>query len=173
MPRSKKDPNKPKGVKSAYIFFAEHERENDTEGLSFAEHSKACGNKWAEMSDAEKAPFIKKSEKDRKRHEAEMKNYVPPQSDSDSDDDAPKKKKHKKSKDPNAPKRPTSAYFYFAADQRPALKKENPSLTITEQATKIGALWRDLDDDAKQPYQDKAEKDKQRYTKEMDAYNKR
>ena len=37
--------------------------------------------------------------------------------DSDSEDEAPKaKRKAKKKKDPNAPKRPTSGYFYFAAE---------------------------------------------------------
>ena len=107
MPRAKKDPNKPKGVKSAYIFFTEHERarrEKET-GVApkFAELSKLCGPLWGEMTEEEKAPFAKLAEKDRKGHEKEMENYTPP-SDDESDDDQPKKKK-KKVKDPNAPKK--------------------------------------------------------------------
>ena len=59
------------------------------------------------MDDEEKAPYVKLSESDKRRHEKEMRSYVPPQhdSDSDSDDDTPRRKKKKK-KDPNAPKRP-------------------------------------------------------------------
>ena len=34
--------------------------------------------------------------------------------------------KAKKVKDPNAPKRPLSAYMFFAKDQRAAILKKNP-----------------------------------------------
>jgi hypothetical protein len=173
MPKAKKDPNKPKGVKSAYIFFVEAERaENENANLNFAELSKSCGAKWAEMDDEDKAPYTKKSEKDRKRHQDEMRSYQPPASDSDSDDDGPKRKKKKKTKDPNAPKRPTTAYFFFAAARRPGLQKDDPSLSITEVASRLGQIWRGLDDDEKQPFQDQAAKDKQRYVKAIEAYNK-
>lgn len=106
MPK-RKDPNKPKGVKSAYICFTEHEKkEYDKKGESipFAEMSKLCGAKWKELTEDDKAPFYKVSDTDRKRHEKEMESYIPP-SDSDSDDDRQKKRKKKKEKDPNAPKR--------------------------------------------------------------------
>ena len=107
MPKARKDPNKPKGVKSAYICFTEQEKkdcEKNNEDVGFTEMSKRCGAKWKAMSDKEKEPFVKLSEKDRKRYDKEMESYIPP-SDSDSDDDQPRKKK-KKTKDPNAPKRP-------------------------------------------------------------------
>ena len=106
MPKAKKDPNKPKGVKSAYICFTEHEKrehESRNEDISFTDLSKYCGPKWKEMNEADKAPFQKTSEKDRKRFDKEMESYIPP-SDSDSEDERPKKKK-KKEKDPNAPKK--------------------------------------------------------------------
>jgi hypothetical protein len=177
MPKAKKDPNKPKGVKSAYIFFVEEQRaEHDQNGeqLSFSELSKKCGALWADMDDEDKAPFVKLSDKDRKRHQREMENYVPPEADSDSDseDERPKKKK-KKVKDPNAPKRPITAYFYFAADKRPEIKKENPDYGITQIAQVIGEHWRNLDDEDKHPFEELAAKDKARYVKEMAAYNKR
>lgn len=35
-------------------------------------------------------------------------------------------------KDPNAPKKPMSAFFYFQADRRSGLKEENPDLTNKE-----------------------------------------
>jgi len=178
MPKQRKDPNKPKGVKSAYIFFVEKQRaehEKNGEQISFAELSKKCGVLWADMDDEDKAPFVKHSEKDRKRYQNEMKDYVPQQnSDSDSDDDGgQQKKKKKKVKDPNAPKRPISAYFFFAADKRPEIRAKYPGCTVTEVASKIGAKWRDLDDEDKQPYEEQAAKDKDRYLRECTAYNKR
>merc|ERR1712080_75804 len=119
MPKSKKDPNKPKGVKSAYIFFGESERagaESRGEQLPFAEFSKQCGVAWGEMDDDEKEDFVELSNKDRKRYELEMRSYQPPPANSDSDsDDGGASRKKKKKKDPNAPKRPITAYFYYAA----------------------------------------------------------
>jgi len=176
MPKTKKDPNKPKGVKSAYIFFVESERADQEEKgiqLPFSEFSKQCGANWGEMDDDEKAPYVKMSEKDRKRHEAEMRNYIPPQrdTDSDSDDEGPKRKKKKKKKDPNAPKRPITAYFYFASAVRPGIREKNPGISITEVATMIGEKWRGLDESDKTPYQAQASKDKKRYEREMEAYN--
>jgi len=176
MPKTKKDPNKPKGLKSAYIFFVESERsEQERNGtqLPFSEFSKQCGVKWGEMDDEEKAPFTKLSEQDRRRHENEMSSYIPPPrrvGDSDSDDEGPKRKKKKK-KDPNAPKRPITAYFFFAGDVRPDIRKDKPDLPITEVATLIGQKWRELTSDDKKPYEAQASKDKIRYENEMERYN--
>ena len=44
-------------------------------------------------------------------------------------------------------------------------------MKITEVASLIGAKWRELEDDEKKPYEDKAAKDRQRYDKEMQQYN--
>ena len=43
-----------------------------------------------------------------------------------------KQKKQKKVKDPNAPKRPMSAYFLFMNSVRPEVRKDNPDSTIGE-----------------------------------------
>lgn len=175
MPKTKKDPNKPKGVKSAYIFFVESERhEQDARGeqLPFSEFSKQCGIAWGKMDDSEKEQFVKMSERDRKRHENEMRNYQPPPPsyDSDSDDEGATRKKKKK-KDPNAPKRPITAYFFFASDVRPQIRKENPDLAITEIASLIGQQWRGLTSADKKEYEASASKDKERYDREMAAYH--
>ena len=44
-------------------------------------------------------------------------------------------------------------------------------MKVTEVASLIGAKWRELEDDEKKPYEDKAAKDRQRYDKEMQQYN--
>lgn len=41
-----------------------------------------------------------------------------------------KSKPEKKVKDPNAPKRPLSAYMYFSSAQRATVKEENPAATF-------------------------------------------
>ena len=47
----------------------------------------------------------------------------------------------KKEKDPNAPKRPLTAYFVYLAEQRPIVKAENPTLGQIDIARIVGARW--------------------------------
>lgn len=86
---------------------------------------------------------------------------------------APAAKKMKKEKDPNAPKRPLSAYFIFSNEIRPTVKKQNPDAKITDMSKIIGDMWKGMDDGKKAKYQKKADTDKERYEKEMAAYKKK
>lgn len=79
------------------------------------------------------------------------------------------KGKTKKVKDPNAPKRPLSAYFFFAKDKRAEVLKKNPGMSVTEVAKALGEQWRGLGDKSK--YEKMAVNDKARYEKEMKKYS--
>ena len=46
----------------------------------------------------------------------------------------------KKKKDPNAPKRPTTAFFFYCADNRGKIKEKNPDLKASEVAKKLGEI---------------------------------
>lgn len=81
-----------------------------------------------------------------------------------------KKTNNKKLKDPNAPKKPTSAYIYFCNDKRPVVKKQNPDMKVTEIVSKLGKEWKSISKKESAAYHTKAEKDKQRYMKEMESY---
>jgi len=62
----------------------------------------------------------------------------------------------------------------FQKEQRENIKKDNPSLQgVPALAKKMGEIWRGMDEKQKKPYTEKAEKDKQRYDKEMEEYNKK
>eukprot|EP00696_Hemimastix_kukwesjijk_P008169 gnl/Hemi2/20332_TR6750_c0_g1_i1.p1 gnl/Hemi2/20332_TR6750_c0_g1~~gnl/Hemi2/20332_TR6750_c0_g1_i1.p1 ORF type:complete len:184 (+),score=36.40 gnl/Hemi2/20332_TR6750_c0_g1_i1:145-696(+) len=73
-------------------------------------------------------------------------------------------------KEPNAPKLPMSPYFFFVQERRPLVSAENPGLMCTEIAKRLGGLWHGLSDAEKQPYQQRAEADRERYKVEMQAY---
>ncbi|KAL6778885.1 hypothetical protein ACKKBG_A04205 [Auxenochlorella protothecoides x Auxenochlorella symbiontica] len=81
-------------------------------------------------------------------------------------------KKVKKVKDPNAPKRPLSAFFFYSNDIREQVKSDNPGIAFGEIGKKVGALWAALSEKDKAPYEKKAEADKARYEKEKAAYTK-
>jgi len=73
-------------------------------------------------------------------------------------------------KDPNAPKRPLSAYFIFMGEKRAEVKAANPDYKIGDIAKEMGKMWQALDEKAKGPYEKKAEAAKKKYAEEMAAY---
>lgn len=80
------------------------------------------------------------------------------------------KRKRSEPRDPNAPKRPCSAYIYFSNEMRPKLKEEKPELGMAERSKHIGKTWATLEAEKKKRYQELANADKQRYIREYLAY---
>uniref|UniRef100_A0A3B4YPV9 High mobility group protein B2 n=1 Tax=Seriola lalandi dorsalis TaxID=1841481 RepID=A0A3B4YPV9_SERLL len=155
-----KDPNKPRGKTSSYAFFVatcreEHKKKHPGTSVSFAEFSKKCSERWKTMSAKEKVKFEDLAKNDKVRYDREMKSYVPPKG----------AKKGKKKKDPNAPKRPPSAFFVFCSDHRPRIKEEHPGISIGDIAKKLGELWATQSSKDKAPYEAKAGKLKEKYEK--------
>jgi hypothetical protein len=65
----------------------------------------------------------------------------------------PMKPVGKPMKDPNAPKKPLSAYFLYSQEERLKVKDEFPNYSITEVAKEIGRRWATLDPNLKQIYE--------------------
>ncbi|KAK6184885.1 hypothetical protein SNE40_007246 [Patella caerulea] len=85
----------------------------------------------------------------------------------------PKGRKRKKGiKDANAPKQPLTGYVRFLNNRREQLRRENPNLTFSEITKILGAEWSKLPQHDKQRFLDDAEKDKERYQREVEAYQK-
>jgi hypothetical protein len=85
----------------------------------------------------------------------------------------PKKTKvtgEKKLKDENAPKRPKSAYLFFAEKKRPEIKQEHPDLKMTEVAKILGQRWKEATPASKVKYDKKATQDKERYKEAIKDY---
>jgi len=158
---------KPKGRMSAYAYFVqtcreEHKKKHPNENVVFAEFSRKCADRWKTMSDKEKKRFHDMAEKDKKRYEGEMAGWKPPKGE--------KGKKRKRTKDPNAPKRALSAFFWFCNDERPKVKETMTDSTVGEVAKELGRRWNECTDDQKSKYEALAAKDKARYEKEINAY---
>ncbi|EHB06969.1 High mobility group protein B2 [Heterocephalus glaber] len=113
------------------------------------------------MSAKEKSKFEDMVKSDQARYDKEMKNYVPPKGGD---------KKGKK-KDPNAPKRPPSAFFLFCSKYRPKIKSEHPGLSTGDTAKKSGEMWSEQSAKDKQPYEQKGAKLMEKYEKDIAAYH--
>lgn len=168
MPRAKADA-KPRGRMTAYAFFVqtcreEHKKKHPEENVVFAEFSKKCAERWKTMLDKEKKRFHEMAEMDKKRYNTEMQSYTPPAGEKQ------RGKKRKQVKDPNAPKRSLSAFFWFSNDERGKVKAQNPEYGVGDIAKELGRRWADADQESKGKYEALADKDKIRYEKEMTAY---
>ncbi|XP_036814314.1 high mobility group protein B2 isoform X2 [Oncorhynchus mykiss] len=133
----KGDVNKPKGKTSAYAFFVqtcreEHKRKHPEQSVNFAEFSKQCSERWRGLTANDKRRFEDMAKNDKVRYERDMRGYVPPKG---------MAKSGRRKKDPNAPKRPPSAFFVFSAEFRPTVKQEFPGCSIGETAKKLGIMW--------------------------------
>ncbi|KAI9300674.1 Non-histone chromosomal protein 6 [Cunninghamella echinulata] len=72
--RGKKDPSAPKRGLSAYMFFSQANRnkvKEENPDATFGQLGKILGEKWKNMSDEEKKPYVQQAEKDKARYEAE------------------------------------------------------------------------------------------------------
>lgn len=157
---------------TAYAFFVqtcreEHKKKHPEENVVFTEFSKKCAERWKTMLDKEKKRFHEMAENDKKRYDAEMQNYTPAKG------EKTRGKKRKQIKDPNAPKRSLSAFFWFCHDERGKVKGANPEYGVGDIAKELGRRWSDADAELKSKYEAIAEKDKARYEKEMTAYKKK
>lgn len=145
MPRAKGD-TRPRGRMTAYAFFVQTAREEqkrlhpggsvvslyfiyllifviyfiywfaDLIHLSslfqvFADFSRNCAGRWNSLSEEEKRPYKLMAERDKNRFEAEMKQFP-------GEKQRRGGKRKRRSKDPNAPKRSLSAFFWFCNDER-------------------------------------------------------
>ncbi|SPO00899.1 probable NHP6B - nonhistone chromosomal protein [Cephalotrichum gorgonifer] len=85
--RAKKDPNAPKRGLSAYMFFANEQRENVREenpGISFGQVGKTLGERWKALNEKQRLPYEAKAATDKKRYEDEKAAYNAAPDDDDS-----------------------------------------------------------------------------------------
>ncbi|XP_053423220.1 putative high mobility group protein B1-like 1 [Nycticebus coucang] len=160
----KADPKKPRGKMSSYAFFVqtcreEHKKQHPAASVNFSEFSKKCSEMGKTMSAKEKGKSKDTAKADKAHYEREMKTYIPPKGETE-----------KKFKDPNAPKRPPSAFFLFCSEYHPKIKGEHPGLSIGDVAKKLEEMWNNTAVDDKQPDEKKAAKLKEKYEKDIATY---
>lgn len=76
-----------------------------------------------------------------------------------------------KNSDPNKPKGRTSAYAFFVSNRRAEKKEQGKSIDFSAFAKECSARWKEIDDDEKDVFVEKAKEDKARYDREMSEYS--
>lgn len=78
--------------------------------------------------------------------------------------------KIKPMKDPERPKKPKSSYMFFCESRRDKIKEKFPNTSMGEMSKKLGKEWQSLSEDDKETFVSLANKDKERYEEELEAY---
>jgi len=155
-----------RGKTSPYGFFVklcydEHKRKFPQEHVLVTEISKKCSEKWKTMNELEKKRFFDLAQRDAERYQAEVQAQGGPQT---------LRKKRRAKKDPQAPKRALSAFFFFSNERRADVQSKYPSWKVGQVAQELGRAWKSLTDEERSIYDKRATDDKERYNEEMKTY---
>lgn len=180
--KAKKEENapfvlKPKKGTSAWIYF-------NTETVAKLKEQKSMEQKqafaksaeiWKSMSDTEKEPYNAKSKADEQRYkdqiaELEEKGYFTMADGSKSVDQYVDPKK-KYGEDCVVPKKPLSSYLFFTTENVNKIK-EKESCSHPEAMKKCGEVWNALSAEEKKVYEDKHNKDTERYKQQLQDLDK-
>ncbi|KAK7060378.1 hypothetical protein VNI00_001143 [Paramarasmius palmivorus] len=169
----------PKLAPSAWqLYFTDwiqRQQQLNTRKLNVAQAAKEAGQEYASLSAEEKEPYKRRSlamKGAREReHAAYMRTLTPEDIKRENAFRAAQRKagKSRKSniKDPNAPKKPLSAYFMFLQKIRsdPRLVKEvfGDETETTKQSVLAAARWRSMTDEERKPFLAQAEHEKMEY----------
>lgn len=85
----------------------------------------------------------------------------------DVDDKQKRAAKKTKSK---RPKGASSAYNIYVAEHRQALASAEPGLSFGDLSKRVSADWKQLTEEQRKPYEERAAEDKKRYEREMAEY---
>ena len=101
---------------------------------------------WKALSHDEREKFEDMARRDKARYEVEKTMYAGPWK-------VPAKKRSQK--DPNAPKRPMSAFLSFSNSKRPQVKAENQDLGNAEISRILAQMWKDASEEERKEHIDK------------------
>lgn len=108
---------------------------------------------WKSLPADEREYWDDMARRDKERYEVEKSMYDGPW----------KVPAQKASKDPNAPKRPMSAFLSYSNSKRSSVKRQNPGLTNAEVSRVLASMWKNANVDEKQVYIDEEFKLRQKY----------
>lgn len=140
---SKKSKEGPKKNVSAYVIFCNEQRAQMKESGAKMDNKdvlKELASRWKnvkENSPAELKRLENLATDDKNRYSSEMKNFTP--SDGSS-------KSKKKEKDPNAVKKPKTAYLHFCQSERKVINSEMPELKGKDVVVELGSRWNKIKD---------------------------
>ena len=103
---------------------------------------KVFASAWKSLSDKERSHWDEEARHDKVRFVKEKAAYKGHWN----------QPKRRAKKDPDAPKRPMSAFLKFSKTRRKKVREENPNVSNTDVSRLLGEIWRNATDEEKAPY---------------------
>jgi len=168
--RKPSDINAPKRALSAFFLWANKTRPSVIAAhpeWGVADVGRELGSMWKKVSSSEKAGFEAKHAKAKKIYESKMESYKKSKDYKKFQTELLAYKIHQTKKpfaaDPNAPKRPLSAYMLYSASVRSEIIKANPDMAAAQVMQEQGARWKALSESDRAPWIAKSEAAKKKY----------
>jgi len=186
MVKAPKDKNAPKKPQTAYFLFmgspmgrakviADHP---ELVGKPASQVVKIAAARWKELTEEEKVPFVQQAEKAKAEYKILIEKYQKTESFREHQElvtnfkkqagGEGSRRKKKMKKDPNAPKRPLSAYFLFSTRFYQANKATG--IKMTEISKIASQEWKKMTEEQKTPFSAEAAQKKAEYEQAMEKY---
>ncbi|CAB9530513.1 Nuclear autoantigen Sp-100 (Fragment) [Seminavis robusta] len=155
----KKAPQAPRRFKSAYMFFSTEKhktiRQEHCEKLQTTDVAKMVSQAWKDLPPDEREEWEEMARRDKARYEVEKTMYTGPWK-------VPATKARSQ-KDPNAPKRPMSAFLSYSNSKRAAVKAQNPEIGNAEVSRILAKMWKEAPEEERKIHIDKEFELRQQY----------
>ncbi|XP_037524619.1 uncharacterized protein LOC119401735 isoform X2 [Rhipicephalus sanguineus] len=175
-------PPAPKRPPSGFILFAADARKTvlkENPALAPTEVIKVVAGKWKTADDVTRNKYAALARERFEQYEKEKAAYTSQLTEQqrevleevrlDKKLKLTKRRLNDKLKELDKPKGARSAYVLFSTEMRKKLQEKPPKEIMTQ----LGAMWKQLPEEKKQPYLHKADEDKLRYEREMKAWSQR
>jgi len=149
--------------KSGYYIFAQEETQKlrlQNPNLSIVEVAKELTARWNRLDPTEKMVYEFRHQ-DLRKAQGHSTTSAKPRT---------VYKSHKRRRDPNAPKQPLTPFFLYSTEERPKVKEDHPTMSVTDVAKELGRRWSELNTETKQSFHARADELRQKFDLEMAAY---
>lgn len=168
---SKSKPDAPRKPLTAYFLFA---RDNRAEILreyptaKVTEIARLNAQAWANLSDDDKEIYEEEAEQVKEDYDRSISKQTVHSTKPVSPGKSGRIGKSKR--DPDAPKKPLTAYFVFAQKNRASILRKHPNAGVTEVARLNAQAWANLSKDEKNSYIEEAAQLEEAYDETYEAY---
>ena len=170
--RKRRDPNKPSGYISAFNFFTRAERASlraANGALGNREFNEYLSKVWREQPPEQRYKYDLLAEQDKRRYIEAMATYTPTEGFERAQTrirtvtDAKSMLAKRRKKNRKGPKRPRSAYLFFAQDHRVLIRTQHPEAKFDVIGRMLGLAWKGLNDEQRAVYTAKSNLEKAQY----------
>ncbi|GAB2296673.1 High mobility group B protein 13 [Dionaea muscipula] len=176
------DPNKPRRPLSSFFLFSKEARKELLEerpGINNSTLTAMISVKWKELTTEEKQVWNEQAAAGMEAYKKELEEYnrsaaaavAAAEENITQKPKEKKKQKEEKNADPNKPKKPPSSFIMFSKEVRKSIAQEQLGANNGDLNAMIAAKWKELSQEERQIWSDKAAASLKAYKKEIEDYN--